>query len=471
MKKMKKLVTLILAAVMVLAMGIPVFADTPGQTVTGGNITVNNLDADTTQTLTAYPIFVVDQTAKSGYTVVNDSFKTVTDTWSGTTPENELTAEELTKLVDAAATATTSYTATGSNGTATFTGLPAGVYLIITNEVTSAGSNAKWVYTPVVKANYTYNTDGSINTDAVTADAKKTTNSLQKETRDTDRIVQSGDIIQYRVVATVPFNKSEFSVTDNIKGAEYYFTGDGALFTVTDTNGNSLGTFTPVTTGTAASGYEHTFTVDLSSLLTNNAHAGQVIWINYTAKAGTVTSIENIASSTNSDDEPKVTILTGSATITKYASDNTTKLAGAKFALYDEINQKYATFTTTDSGDIYVTSDWTTDRPTAGSTTQLLTTGADGTATVKGLNIGEYTFIEVAAPHGYSINDGSTTTSDTVLISTNNVATTQNASLTDTKLNELPSTGGRGTLIFTLIGCAVMVIVAASYYKNKNKAK
>jgi fimbrial isopeptide formation D2 family protein/LPXTG-motif cell wall-anchored protein len=468
-KGLRKIIAAFVTMMLAMTMSTAVFAADPVSPVNGGDITVNDLDQGTTQSLTAYPIYVVDPGAANGFTVVNDSFKTVTDNWNGAIPKDELSSEVITKLVSASADAKTSYTAVSSNGTATFENLQAGAYLIIVNEVTEEGKNAKYVYNPLVVSNYTYDeNNGSIKTDAVTANAKKTKNELKKESTDEDKVVQNGDIITYKITATVPFNKKEFSVTDNIKGAEYYFAGEGSDFTVTDANGSSLGAFTPVTTGTPTEGYDHTFTVDLSALLDKNSYAGQVITITYTAKVTEATSITNIANSSNANDKPTVEVKTGSATITKYGNDENTKLAGAKFALYDETNKKYAEFTT---GSIYVTGTWTNTKPDAKSTTQLVTTDANGTATVKGLDVGKYTFVEIVAPEGYSINDGSKITTDTFEITKDNVAATQEATMKDTQMNKLPSTGGRGTLIFTLIGCAVMVVFAASYIRSKKNAR
>ena len=42
-------------------------------------------------------------------------------------------------------------------------------------------------------------------------------------------------------------------------------------------------------------------------------------------------------------------------------------------------------------------------------------------------------------------------------------------SFTDTKVGALPETGGIGTTIFTVGGCAIMVAAAALFFMNKKK--
>ena len=43
--------------------------------------------------------------------------------------------------------------------------------------------------------------------------------------------------------------------------------------------------------------------------------------------------------------------------------------------------------------------------------------------------------------------------------------------MTDTKLASLPSTGGIGTTIFTIGGCAIMIAAAALYFASKKKSE
>ncbi len=41
--------------------------------------------------------------------------------------------------------------------------------------------------------------------------------------------------------------------------------------------------------------------------------------------------------------------------------------------------------------------------------------------------------------------------------------------MTDTKLSSLPSTGGIGTTIFTVGGCAIMIAAAGLFFASRRK--
>ena len=89
----------------------------------------------------------------------------------------------------------------------------------------------------------------------------------------------------------------------------------------------------------------------------------------------------------------------------------------------------------------------------------------DGKVVAKGLDDGEYIIVETKAPAGYSVVDV-----DNVTIKNGNdpVAT---ANVTDTKLNALPHTGGIGTTIFTIGGCAIMIVAAGLFFATRRKTQ
>lgn len=484
-KLLSKLCALVVAITMVLGVGMTAFAAetpaaTPGKEVAGGIITISGLDNSTAQTVKAYPIYYVDPTSTTGYTVAYDAFKTVTDNWTTEIPTDELSSADVTKLAKAAGSLASVADQTAANGTTsvTFSDLKAGAYLFIITEATEAGKNTKFVYTPLVQANYKIGDDGKLATDNASVNAKKTENKFTKEkvnangNTDADLVAQNGDILTYKITATIPFDKSEFIITDTIKGAAYYFTGEGAKFEVKDTNETADAVTIEVPTPTATTdGDGQTFTVDLSSLLDKNARAGHIIAITYTAKVTDATNINNVATSTNSDDKPSVDVYTGIVKITKTDNETTPhNLAGAKFALKNA-DGKYASFKKV-GNDVYVTGTWSETAPTKESADQngtdpefyLVVTGNDGTATIKGLDTGTYTFEEIVAPDGYARNENGVEV--TVSEDKAKEQTVNEATMKDTKLNALPSTGGMGTYIFTIVGVAVMVVAAAFFIYN-----
>ena len=82
-----------------------------------------------------------------------------------------------------------------------------------------------------------------------------------------------------------------------------------------------------------------------------------------------------------------------------------------------------------------------------------------------------YEFKETKAPEGYSINETNAQV-EWAKEGTDGAAATNRtgtASMTDTKLNALPSTGGIGTTIFTIAGCAIMVAAAGLFFASRKR--
>ena len=100
----------------------------------------------------------------------------------------------------------------------------------------------------------------------------------------------------------------------------------------------------------------------------------------------------------------------------------------------------------------------------------------NGTVTVKGLGAGTYHFEETKAPEGYALaeNENGVLLPDQVISKTTNkniVLPPEGGKLfyRNTKLSSLPSTGGIGTTIFTVGGCALMILAAGLYFAARRK--
>ena len=103
----------------------------------------------------------------------------------------------------------------------------------------------------------------------------------------------------------------------------------------------------------------------------------------------------------------------------------------------------------------------------------IIVTDAKGEATVSGLDLGYYYFEEVEAPTGYSLD------AEPGVVKVELKGKTEASAITDvssealiklnTKLNSLPSTGGMGTYLFTIIGVVVMAGAAGAFFISRRK--
>lgn len=178
-------------------------------------------------------------------------------------------------------------------------------------------------------------------------------------------------------------------------------------------------------------------------------------------------------------DEKGNRIILESAT-EKYEGDKKVVAAeGATFALYEGID----------------TQDGTTLVASA-------TTDEFGSLTFTGLDAGTYTLMETEAPSGFQLdaetkhtvvisanyNENGTLASYTIKIDdqvTNTYTATyvgdtdelekitpdvHTTEIKNTKLSSLPSTGGIGTTIFTIGGCAIMILAAGLFFANRRRS-
>ena len=219
---------------------------------------------------------------------------------------------------------------------------------------------------------------------------------------------------------------------------------------------------------------DNSFTLDLTSYLENNDHANQSVVIEYNAKVtGTVVNNTVKWNDGKNESEPATdTLYTGTVTLTK-TGENGAKLENAEFVLVrkDKNNSlKYAVANQTKNKAEYTVTSWEDTQANA----TVMKTDTNGNIVVKGLDDSTiemtYEFKETKAPEGYSIN----TTNANVKWDTEGAGTAAatragSASMTDTKLNALPSTGGIGTTIFTIAGCLIMIAAAGLFFASRKK--
>lgn len=479
MKKMKKFLAVILSLAMVLGMSITAFA-----AKTGATLEVKGLATYAAQNVKIYEIYRLD---------ANDNGWEAAAWTDGTgvTPETLNDANVIKKLKDAAQDPAKNATFTEKDSTQISTGkfnssvkfenLQAGAYLVIVTDPTS-----KTEYSTMVAKTYQYDENNNLIAPTnASVFAKAEGYHTGKEADKTN--VEVGDLVTYTVRTTVPYQEvkpngdklvNEFKVSDTLTGATFYLTGKevkgtAAVNTIT-VNGATVPGFEKLSETLNG---QNTFTLDLMNLVNeDNTYAGQEVVITYTALVNKANLVENKATSTQDPKGTTTKTYSGNATITKYEVNTTHVLKGAEFVVYrinKETNKKeYAVI----DANGWITGQWkeeTTENEVPDELGSTLTTADDGTVTVKGLKAGDYYFKEVVAPDGYSINDGDIAfTMEEKL--TNGVITSvapkqSEIKMYDSKLSELPSTGGMGTTLFTIAGCAIMVAAAGFFFASRKR--
>ena len=477
MSKVKRILSVIMAMVMVLAMSVPTFA-------AGENATITLKRFDKANKVEYMQIIQKDETKTSGWAFTNGAGKCFTEAFELTDSEDaqQQVIWGLIKYNDNSVKLPTGVTAT--EATAAKIDLALSKVAAIngfteTTDKTKIEVSAAGVY--AIKAEetgFTYKTATAyvgfgepypaLTNAEVTA--KKSPTSVDKIVADDDHVVAIGDIVTYTIEAYVPFidaantNNRTFTITDKITGADYYLAGPNSVNSVTmKGKDGQVGTIVVNEDGKG-------FTIDLRKLVadTANPNAGKKITVTYTAKVKEVT-VANTAGSHTADatyggNNVPVKLFTGEITLLKYGdSDEANLLKDAEFEVSKDEAATPLKFKLQENGNYRYA-------PDAEDASTVVKTNAEGKIVVEGLNVGTYHFKETKAPEGYSINtDGKDITLTQTGVATAIVKASDK--LNDTKLNALPSTGGIGTTIFTIGGCAIMIVAAGLFFATRRKTQ
>ena len=464
MKLFKKVSAMVVSLLMALAMVVPVAAANP-------TITVKNIATDENVTLSYLKVVKQDKTTKTGWAFVDETVAQIFRDEYGIKDDQAILASLANSAAHSKALARlgnlSGFTGFTNNGERKTEVDGAGLYV-----VKVVDNSNKYTYNVMAAPiNFEYANNPATLKNAELA-VKRSETKLTKTVNDADGAVHNGQTVTYTINVKVPSidptaTNKLFKVTDKLTGAEYQKNTVVAKLGL----GNNATTLDVTPTFDDAT---NSFELDLSSLIDDtNSNAGKDVTITYdvlvTSENDKVTNTANV-SRTGSENysSDSVDLYEGAITLTKtnaYEKESDKKLlAGAGFNVLDK-DGNVLKFVDKGNNTYVLAKDQTV---TTGVVTEVVT-GANGQLVVKGLDKGKYQFKEVTAPDGYSINE---TNSSATLTITGDKATaefTADIDMRDTEVGALPETGGIGTTIFTVGGCAIMVAAAALFFMNKKK--
>ena len=505
MKRMKKIMALMLAAIMMMAMSVTAFA---AEGATGTHTLTVNVKSTSPaqdlkgQTINLYKLFDVTE-SKSGETTnyaytVNNTYKAALASVlniSETSKDeefakavadktatiqqfaNDFTAKALT---DNLGVTKTSGKIAESNTSYEFTGLDAGYYLVYV-------TGGKEIQSSLVTV------DADTNTVNLKTEAPSITKKADKET------AEIGQVAKYTVTGAIP---------DTTGYADYVYKIHDELSAgldfVNDANGAALGTDatavkvtvafkdatdanTAPTEATLDSKNNKIMSLDLSAWVkANQTNKGKEFTVTYYAKVNKDAEVtnNNKASLEYGNNQSDTTTTTPSEAktntypldINKIKTGSDEKLAGAKFSLYtsaeDAKNGENAIEVSGSNGNYVV--------DPASTTTEFESVksieGKGYNLHINGLEAKDYWLVETQAPEGFNkltapIKVTITKTGDAEWkVSKDGVEETDKIiDIKNSTGSLLPSTGGRGAIAFAVIAALLVFGVAVSFIRDKRK--
>ncbi len=522
MKRMKKIMAVLLAAIMTMAMAVTAFAAETVAATTGNTLTVNVKDGQNLngQTINLYKLFDVTESGEGqnknyAYTVNTQYKATLASVLNiAETSKDEEFAEAVTKLgvdnstevqkfandftakalTDNLSATTTSNKITESKISYDFTGLDAGYYLVYV-------TGGKEIQSSLV----------TVDADTTTVDLKTEAPSIEKTADKTT--VNIGDVVKYTVKGSIPdttgYNQYVYKIHDELStGLDFVndengtALGEGATtvnVTVAFTDNTLTVGGTAPTTATLDSTNKKKMSLDLSEWVrANQTNKGKEFTVTYYAKvnANAVVTEKNKAQLEYSNKPGETTTTTPSEAKTptypldilkvKKDSDPEVILADAHFTLYasttaGDIDESKPIKVTKDADGKY---SYAADQNAADATDDMVTVeskidGQGYNLHINGLAAGTYYLKETKAPEGYNkltkaikVTITKSTTKDEsewTLAVENGTVDGKIVKVVNSTGSLLPSTGGMGTIAFAVIAAILVLGVAVSFIRDKRK--
>ena len=499
MKKLKRVLAVLLTAIMTLAMATTAFAvENQGSL----KVTVNQGNTLNGQTIKVYKLFDLTVSGSHYAYTVNEQYKAMIATALGQpgTATNEelyqaisnLKGEVIQKFADdftaAELTSNTGETQTsgklGNVTEYTFNNLDFGYYLVYQ-------TGTKEIQSSLVSVNKLEGAEVKLKGQAPSIEK-----TADKET------VEIGEVVTYTITGVIPdttgYEKYAYKIHDTLTdGLDFVKDANG---TVVDDPNNYLVSVqigeTPATEQKAQlSGNDNrTMLLDLSQWIRDNQGSkGQTFTVKYYAKVNSAAVVEtkNSAKLEYGNDPHNTTMTTPSEAKTptypvqihKFArGEEKGYLAGATFRLYkteqDAKDNKNAIAVTGSAGSYTVAEDQKNTK-----TYDMISVGNAVTEGINlklnGLKAGDYWLVETEAPDGYNgitapikITIAKSADGDvnnwTISKDSENVSD-KIIKIENTTGTILPGTGGMGTILFTVVGIALVLIVAASFVISRRK--
>ena len=498
MRHMKKIASFLLAAIMVLAMVVPTFADETKYT-----ITVSTSSDTSAHTYKVYQIFT--GTPESGKLV--DVKYGSSYTPSGKSAGDAVPKADLDALTDARAFASSIKNSLGAE-VATLTGtnptyqaVP-GYYLILDTAYT-ASADSKDAYSAfmlqVVDKNTTFTPKKS--TPSVTKEVKD--EAADKDTASTDSEGWGktadhaiGETFQFKLTANIPADANlKYYTTYKVQFNDTMSVGvTFEKINSVKVNGTAIDASAYTCTATAGqAGSSWTLTIaDIKQISgVQLGDATVTIVVEYDAHLNTAAAVNKTSGSTTNQNDVSLTYsnnpdATGSgdtdttpkdsAWVFTYEVDNNkvdandVPVSGAKFQLYTGSTEGTTKPTGTlislykKGTDYYVYDSAKSSEYTDGEVVTEMETTSTGVFNIKGLDDGTYTLYESGVPGGYvqatntivKISAGHTTNAGAPQVTLDSTSTMSNKIVNLTG-QTLPTTGGIGTTIFYVLGSILVL--------------